>query len=260
MTKIITFCSFKGGTAKTSTCLHLGAALARFNKQKVLLIDFDAQANLSAGLGLGVDNLETMARVLQEEKEVRDVIQNTSIKNLDIIPANIYLDGIEATTPIVGDLYGHERLRNALSGLDHYDYILIDTPPSLGWLTQSALFAANYSVICAVPEAYSILALNRLAEYHEQIQANHPLKLLGVVLSFWSDRGATNDGFVQAIDAAFSEKLFHQKIRRDIAVSRSVLRGQPVFEVAGNSRAAHDYQQLAKEFLTRIESEEVINV
>ena len=252
MTKIVTFCSFKGGTAKTSTCLHLGAALAKFEKKRVLLIDFDAQANLSAGLGLGVDHLDTMARVLKEEKGVEEVIQQTMVKNLDIIPANIYLDGIESTAPIVGDLYGHERLRKSISHLDQYHYIFIDTPPSLGWLTQSALFAAHHSLICAIPEAYSILALNRLREYHEQIRENHPLELLGVVLSFWSERGSTNEAFVDAIELAFPAKLFPSKIRRDIAVSRAVLRGMPVFELTSNSRAGEDYKALSRDFLARL--------
>ncbi|MDN3504430.1 MAG: ParA family protein [Rhabdochlamydiaceae bacterium] len=252
MTKIVTFCSFKGGTAKTSSCLHLGAALAKFHRKKVLLIDFDAQANLSAGLGFGVDNLNTMVNVLQGNKKAHEVILNSEVKNLDIIPANVYLDGIESTVPIVGDLYGHERLRKALLGLDQYDFIFIDTPPSLGWLTQSALFAAHYSLICAVPEAYSILALDRLRQYHLQIQENHPIELVGVVLSFWSDRGATNDAFVGAIDLAFPEKLFKQKIRRDVAISRAVLKGMPVFEVTSNSRASDDFKLLSKEFLTRV--------
>ena len=81
-------------------------------------------------------------------------MQKTYLPHLDVIPANVFLDGVEATHPIVNDLYGHERLKKALQKLD-YDYIFIDTPPSLGWLTQSAFFAANHSIICAVPDPCS---------------------------------------------------------------------------------------------------------
>ena len=247
----IACCSFKGGTAKTSTGIHLGVYLAKKFGQKVLLIDFDAQANMSTGLGLSSDSPNTMVPVLQGQKTAKEVIQKTSIENLDIITSNVYLDGVEATAPIVNDLYGHERLRRAIQDLD-YDFVFIDTPPSLGWLTQSAFFAANYSLICSVPEPYSVLALNRLQEYHEKIRSHHRLEILGVVLSFWDDRGATNSAFVNAIDNAFPGKLFESKIRRDISVSRSVLKGEPVCNAYPNSRAAYDYERLAAEVMKRL--------
>ena len=246
----IACCSFKGGTAKTSTVLHLGAHLARKGK-RVLLVDFDAQANLSTGLGLSSDSLDTMVPVLQGEKKAVDVVQKTYLPHLDVIPANVFLDGVEATHPIVNDLYGHERLKKALQKLD-YDYIFIDTPPSLGWLTQSAFFAANHSIICAVPEPYSILALNRLKEYHERIQEHHKLEVLGVILSFWDIRGSTNNAYVNAIETAFPGKLFEAKIRRDITVSRAVLQGKSVFEAYPASRAAYDFERLGDEFIRRM--------
>jgi chromosome partitioning protein len=244
------FCSFKGGTAKTSTALHIGACLAKFHQQTVLLVDFDSQANLSTGMGIGPDNLDTMVPVLQGEKQTKDVIQKTRIRGLDIIPANTYLDGIEASAPLVTDLYAHERLRKALTGLC-YNYCFIDTPPSLGWLTQSAFYAAQSSVICALPEPYSILAVNRLKEYHAAIQENHSIGCLGVVISFWDHRGATNDAFLQAIHNSFPQLLFQTKIRRDMAVNRAILHGMPVIETEEKSRASIDYQDLANEFLKR---------
>lgn len=97
--------SFKGGTAKTSTTLHLGSALAKFHKKRVLLIDFDSQANLSTGLGIGCDSLDTMVPVLQGEKAVNEVIKKTSIPDLFLIPANTYLDGVERTSQIMQDPY-----------------------------------------------------------------------------------------------------------------------------------------------------------
>ena len=192
-----------------------------------MLVDFDSQANLSTGLGIGPDNLDTMVPVLQGQKKADEVIKQTAMKNLDIIPANTFLDGIEATAPLVSDLYAHERLRKALVGLP-YDYCFIDTPPSLGWLTQSAFFAANYSVICAVPEPYSILALNRLKDYHTSIQENHALSCIGVVMTFWDSKGATNEAFLNAIRRFISWTRFPSESEgRDISVSRAILQGKP---------------------------------
>lgn len=256
--KTFVFCSFKGGTAKTSSALHLGACLARHHKKRVLLIDFDSQANLSTGIGIGPDSLETMVSVLQGQKTTAEVIQTTSIPNLDIVPGNTYLDGIESTSPLVSDLYAHERLRKALVDLP-YDFCLIDTPPSLGWLTQAAFFAAHGSIICAVPEPYSILAMNRLKEYHASIQEYHSLICAGVIITFWDERGAANPVFLDAIHSSFPGLLFHSKIRRDIAVNRAVLQGRPVIDSETKSRASFDYQQLANEFLSRVDMQGIHN-
>ena len=252
--KIVTFCSFKGGTSKTSTSLHLGACLAKYHRKKCLLIDFDPQANLSIGLGIGPDTFETMVPVLQNKSNIRDVIQKTSIENLSIIPSNSYLDGIEKCSELISNPYAHEKLRASLKELENdFDYCLIDTPPSLNWLTQSAFFASHYSVICSIPEAFSILALRRLSEFHVSINKHHSLQVLGIVLSFWDDRGAINEDFLNKIEEAFPKKLFQSKIHRDIAVSRAVLRGLPVTEVSPDSRASNDYKILTKEFLQKIQ-------
>ena len=248
--RTIVLCGFKGGTARTSTTLHLGSALALFHGKKVLLVDFDPQANLSTGLGLGTDNLETMVPVLQGEKSIRDVVKETAIPGLFVVPSNTYLDQIEATAPLVTDPYAHERLRKALRSLE-YDFCFIDIPPSLGWLCQSAFFAAQYSMICCVPEPYSVLALHRLAKYHNAINEHHTLEVLGVLFSMWDERGATNKAFIEGVESVFPEKVFQQKIRRDISVSRSVLHGQPVFDAFPKSRVAQDYQLFAEEFLRR---------
>lgn len=251
MMRTYVFCSFKGGTAKTSSSLHLGACLAKYHQKRVLLIDFDSQANLSTGLGIGPDCLDTMVPVLQGKKKAFEVIQKTCIAGLDVIPANTFLDGIESNSPLVSDLYAHERLKKALVGLP-YDFCLIDTPPSLGWLTQSAFYAADGSIVCAVPEPYSILAMNRLKEYHASIQERHPVKNVGVIITFWDERGAANGAFLDAIQSAFPHLLYQSKIRRDIAVNRAILQGKPVIETEEKSRASGDYQELTKEFLRRI--------
>ncbi len=248
--KILSVSSFKGGTAKTSTALHIGSALAMFHKSKVLLIDFDAQANLTTGIGLDPDENESMAPVLQGTKSIKDVILKTAIKNLDIVPADTWLERVEVTGSLASDRYSHERLKEIISDLN-YDYIIIDTPPSLCWLTESALIAAHHSLVCATPEFYSIKGLERLSEFIRTISLRHPIHVLGVILSFWHPRGKTNDVFLEVVERTFPGKAFATKIRRDISISEASIHGKPVFQIAPNSRASQDYRALVKEMLNR---------
>lgn len=243
--------SFKGGTAKTSTALHLGAALAKFHKKKVLLIDFDAQANLTTGLGFDPDEHDSLAPVLQGTKAIEEVIRHTGVPRLDLIPADTWLERVEVTGALAADRYSHERLRDILQPLK-YDVVIIDTPPSLCWLTESALIAAKHSVVCATPEFYSVKGLERLALFMENIGQRHPTLVLGVVLSFWNSRGKSNKAFLDVVERTFPCKLFDAKVRRDISVSEASIHGKPLFEVTPDCRAAEDYQALAKELLKRL--------
>lgn len=249
----IAISSFKGGTAKTSTSLHLASALAKFHKKKVLLIDFDAQANLTAGLGLDPDNLDSLASVLQGEKKIEEVILKTCIKNMDLIPADTWLERIEVTGALAADRYSHERLKAIIKTLD-YDFVIIDTPPSLCWLTESALIASDYSLVSATPEFYSVKGLQRLALFLDSIAQRHSLGVLGVALSFWNARGKSNDAFLEVIEDTFPNKVLNAKIRRDISVSEATIYGKPVFETAKGSRASEDYQDMAKELLQRLQA------
>lgn len=234
--------------------MHMGACLAKFYNKKVLLVDFDSQANLSIGLGVGPDDLKTMVPVLQGQEEIKNVIQETSIKGLYLIPANAYLDGIERTPQLGNDPYAHERLRRALKAVEKdFDFCFVDTPPSLGWLTQSAFFASQYSVICAIPEAYSVIALRRLKEFQNSIRQYHAIEVFGVVLSFWDERGAVNHALLHEINSSFPNLTFTAKVRRDISVSRAVLKGQTVFEYDKDSRASEDYKALTDEFIKRFD-------
>lgn len=246
------FCSFKGGTSKTSVCMHLGACLAKYHNKKVLLVDFDSQANLSIGLGIGADSLKTMVPVLQNQAPIKSVIQESPIPNLHIIAGNTYLDGIECTHSLVNNRYAHEYLKRALKEIkDDYDFCFIDTPPSLGWLTQSAFYASQHTVICVIPQAYSVLALARLNEFIEAIKVDNPIEIFGVLASCWNERGAYNSKIQSLIQDSFPNKLFSSKIRRDEAVSKAAFEGKTVLEFDGNSRAAQDYKTFSEEFLDR---------
>lgn len=243
--------SFKGGTAKTSTSLNLAAAFAKFHKKKVLLIDFDAQANLTTGLGFDPDTHESLAPVLQGEKNIENIILKTHIKNLKLIPADTWLERVEVTGNLASNRYSHEKLREILTPL-HYDIVIIDTPPSLCWLTESALIASDYSLVCVTPEFYSIKGLQRLGQFLKNVSHRHPLKVLGVALSFWNPRGKSNSVFQELIGQTFPGKLLQSKVRRDILVSEATIHGKSIFEVAPNSRAAEDYKSLCKELLQRM--------
>ncbi len=182
------------------------------------------------------------------------MIHSTPIANLALISANAYLDGIERSPELGNDPYAHERLRRALAEVeDDFDFCFIDTPPSLGWLTQSAFFASQHSIICAIPEAFSVIALRRLREFHDSIQQYHRIAVYGVILSFWDGRGAVNKEFIDEISASFPDQLFESKIRRDVAVSRAVLKGNVVFETDPKCRAAEDFHALTHEFLLRMD-------
>jgi chromosome partitioning protein len=249
--KIIAVSSFKGGTAKTSTALHLSAALVKFHRKKVLAVDFDAQANLTAGLGFDPDANDSAACVLQGEKSIQEVIQKTSIPNLHLVPADTWLERVEVTGALASDRYSHEKLRTILSPLE-YDLIVIDTPPSLSWLTESALIAASHTLICATAEFYSVKGLERLSQFVSSISERHPLKVLGVLLSFWNPRGKSNSAFLDVIERTFPDKILSSRVRRDISVAEASIIGKPLFEIRPKSRAAEDYQTLSGEILKRL--------
>ncbi|MEI8364916.1 MAG: ParA family protein [Parachlamydiaceae bacterium] len=247
----IAISSFKGGTAKTSTVLHLGAALVKFHKKKVLLVDFDAQANLTTGLGFDPDENDSMAAVLQGQKELKDVIMPTLIPGLDIIPADTWLERIEVTGNLAADRYSHERLRDIVKEA-RYDFVIIDTPPSLCWLTESAMIAAKHTLVCATPEFYSVKGLERLSQFIDSISQRHPLNVLGVLLSFWNARGKSNNAFLDVIERTFPKKALKTRVRRDINISEASIFGKPLFETAPSSRAAEDYIEMTKEILKRL--------
>ena len=247
--KIIAVSSFKGGTAKTSTTLHVGAALAKFHKKKVLLIDFDSQANLTTGLGIDPDEFDSMASVLQGKVPVGKVILQTQTPNLSIIPGDIWLERVELTEPLAHDRYAHEKLKEILSNLN-YDVIIIDTPPSICWLTESAIIAADHAIICATPEFYSVKGLQRLAQFMGQVKDRHFFTILGVALSFWNQRGKSNSAFLDVIEETFPGKVLSAKIRRDIGISEASIHGKPIFEVKPSSRASDDYQNLTSELIS----------
>src|SRR5690606_10200264 len=116
-----------------------------------------------------------------------------------------------------------------------------------------ALIAAQHTLVCSTPEFYSIKGLERLSQFVESIGQRHPLNVLGVVLSFWNQRGKSNSAFLDVVQRTFPDKAFKHKVRRDISVSEASSYGKPIFETSPASRAAQDFSALTKEILKRLE-------
>ena len=158
---------------------------------------------------------------------------------------------MEGSGTLASDRYSHERLRNIIKDLD-YDFVIIDTPPSLCWLTESAMIAAQHTLVCATPEFYSVKGLERLSQFIDSVSKRHPLNVLGVLLSFWNARGKNNKSFLDVIERTFPEKILKTKVRRDISVSEASVFGRSLFETAPESRAAEDFQSMTKELIKRL--------
>ena len=189
--------------------------------------------------------------MLQGSKSIKEVILKTAVDGLDLIPADTWLERVEITDKLAADRYSHERLKDLINPLK-YDIVIIDTPPSLCWLTESALIASDYCLVCATPEFYSVKGLQRLSSFMQQISKRHPFQVLGVALSFWNVRGKSNQTFLEVIEETFPGKVLSSKVRRDVTVAEASIHGKPIFEVAPKTRASEDYQELAEEILTRL--------
>lgn len=258
--KTVIALGFKGGTGKTTVSLHLGAGLALFHKKRVLLIDYDPQANLSQGLGFSPDSEDTMVPVLKKQKKIQDVIVKTKIPNLFIIRANTYLDQVENSLDLSTDLLSILRFNKALEALkNEFDYCFIDVPPSLGWLCKSATLASNYIIINSIPEPYSVLAMSRLKEYIKGTQEDIDIQFLGVVLSKWNNRSLLSKDSVEALEIDFPGGLFDTKIRTDVSINNAILHGEPVYQTEPDSRAAIDFKQLVDEFILKTEGTQGIS-
>ena len=144
------------------------------------------------------------------KKNRRSDPTNLHVKNLDLIPADTWLERVEVTGQLAADRYSHERLKEILKPLN-YDTIIIDTPPSLCWLTESALIAANQSLVCATPEFYSIKGLATAFSIYGEHFAAASLEVLGVALSFWNPRGKSNEAFLEVIEGTFPKSSLSQK-------------------------------------------------
>lgn len=237
---------------KTTTAINLSAALAVAEK-RVLLVDSDAQANASSGLGIDTRHLEVSTYdVLSEPAPVRNAIRATSVKFLDIIPASLDLAGLEIE---LIDTPGRERrLRDAILSLDaDYDYIIIDAPPSLGLLTLNALVAAEGVIIPVQCEYYSLEGIGKLMDTLNRVRAslNPSLDIFGVLLTMHDPRTNLADQVAEEVRKHFEDKVFATMIPRNVRLAEAPSFGQTILHYDINSRGAQAYLELATEVIAR---------
>ena len=240
----------KGGVGKTTTAINVAAQLAA-DKHTVLLIDLDPQGNATSGLGIPKEQVQlTILDLLREEATLANLVQETHVAKLYVLPANADLAGAEV------ELVNKERREFALSkGLKtaDYDYVIIDCPPSLGLLTINALTAANSVFIPVQAEYYALEGLSQLLNTIQAVKAstNPSLELLGIALTMFDKRNSLSEQVQTEVENYFGDKLFKTVIPRNVRLAEAPSYGKTIYEHDRWSKGARAYKALAKELRTR---------
>jgi chromosome partitioning protein len=247
LAKVVAFTNQKGGVAKTTTTLSLGVAFQELGHH-VLVVDLDPQGNLTMSLGLNPDSLRpSMYDVLVSAVTVEDVIHH---QELDVAVASIDL---AATEMALSSLIGRERaLSKALLGVrDLYEYILIDTPPSLGLLTINALTAADAVIVPVQCEYLSLRGLAQLERTLELVRENlNPgVHIAGILPTMYDSRTVHGREAVEILRGSFGDLVFDTEIRKTIKFAEAPVKGESVLKYAPDSEAAGAYRKLAREVL-----------
>lgn len=250
MGRVIAVVNQKGGVGKTTTAVNLASWLARKGKF-VLLIDMDPQANATSGVGIPHEQVtRSVYHVLVGQAYLRDVVMDTTIEGLRIVPAQQDLAG--ASVELVNLEQREYRLRQAVTELaSQYDYVFIDCPPSLGLLTINGLVAANEVFIPVQCEYYALEGLGQLLSTVELVREHlHPeLKILGAVLTMYDRRNNLSDEVLHQIHQYFPNKVFRSVIPRNIKLAEAPSHGKPISEYDPRSKGGRAYESLAQEII-----------
>lgn len=250
MGRIFVFVNQKGGVGKTTSAINIGAYLAEAG-QKVLLVDFDSQANLTSGVG--ADGTKAgVYELISGKNTAEEVIQETSVRNLYVIPASIDLSGaaVELVEQEDRDFY----LKRALEGIrDRYDFILIDCPPSLGILTLNGMVAADGVLIPLQCEYFALEGLSLLLQTIKRIQKslNHQLEIGGIFFTMYDQRTKLAQDVVRQVTAYFKDRVFKTIIPRNVRLSEAPSHGIPISQYDALCVGARSYKSLAEEVLSR---------
>jgi len=250
MGKIITICNQKGGTGKTTSAINIAAYLALAGK-KVILIDLDPQANATSGIGINKHQVaKSTYHILLEEAELSEVLQPSAITNLQVAPSSLDLTGAEVE--LVGALGREYRLKRALQKeKDNFDFIIIDSPPSLGLLTINGLCAADSVIIPVQCEFYALEGLTQLSNTVKLVRENlNPnLEIEGVLLTMADYRTNLTKEVIDEARNYFKEKVYQTVIPRNIRLTESPSYGKPIALYDKESLGAQKYAELTREIL-----------
>ncbi len=248
--RIIALANQKGGVGKTTSVINIGAGLVRMGNS-VLLVDMDPQANLSEGCGVDPDSVgRSVYEVLMGEVAIESVILQIR-DGLALGPSHIDLSGAEAELLLLPGK--DQRLKKAIHGLDDFDYILIDCPPSLGQLTLNALTAGRELMIPIQTEFFALKGLKKLLETVKLVNkwSNPNLVVTGIFCTHYDGRKNLNRAVVEELRKKFGQTVFKTLIRDTVALAEAPSTGRDIFKFRTSSYGAEDYNFLCEEILAR---------